>query len=193
MSRFPTAGHLLSWAGLCPRNDESAGKRRSTRLRKGDPWLKNVPGPPSARKAATSMPSSTVSPADVDQRWQPARSQRRCSPRSTICSRTAPNSPISVPIISIAAQRTSGPNALSSSSQSLASTPGSRPLPKLLEIDADAAPKKHHAASHRARGTAGTRRRGPPLTSPSFFGVPHRPTADPRCMKLCYRACASSA
>lgn len=40
MSRFPTAGHLISWAGLCPRNDESAGKRRSTRLRKGAPWLK---------------------------------------------------------------------------------------------------------------------------------------------------------
>ena len=37
MSRFPTAGHLISWAGLCPRNDESAGKRRSTRLRKGAP------------------------------------------------------------------------------------------------------------------------------------------------------------
>ena len=31
MSRFPTSGHLVSWAGLCPRNDESAGKRRSTR------------------------------------------------------------------------------------------------------------------------------------------------------------------
>jgi len=42
MSRFPTAGHLLSWAGFCPRNDESAGKRRSTRLRKGDPWLKTL-------------------------------------------------------------------------------------------------------------------------------------------------------
>jgi transposase len=42
MSRFPSAGHLLSWAGLCPRNDESAGKRRSTRLRKGAPWLKTV-------------------------------------------------------------------------------------------------------------------------------------------------------
>ena len=40
MSRFPTAGHLISWAGLCPRNDESAGKRRSTRLRDGDCWLK---------------------------------------------------------------------------------------------------------------------------------------------------------
>ena len=32
MDRFPTAGHLLSWAGLCPRKHESAGKRRSTRL-----------------------------------------------------------------------------------------------------------------------------------------------------------------
>jgi transposase len=40
MSRFPTAGHLVSWAGLCPRNDESAGKRRSTRVRKSGTWLK---------------------------------------------------------------------------------------------------------------------------------------------------------
>jgi len=42
MSRFPTAGHLLSWAGLCPRNDESAGKRRSTRVRKSGTWLKTT-------------------------------------------------------------------------------------------------------------------------------------------------------
>ena len=42
MSRFPTAGHLLSWAGLCPRLEESAGKHRSTRVRKGAPWLKPV-------------------------------------------------------------------------------------------------------------------------------------------------------
>ncbi len=42
MSRFPSAGHLISWAGLCPRNDESAGKRRCTRLRKGAPWLKTT-------------------------------------------------------------------------------------------------------------------------------------------------------
>lgn len=40
MSRFQSAGHLLSWACLCPRNDESAGKRRSTRLRRGGKWLK---------------------------------------------------------------------------------------------------------------------------------------------------------
>lgn len=42
MSRFPSPGHLVSWAGLCPRNDESAGKRRSTRLRKGGTWLKTM-------------------------------------------------------------------------------------------------------------------------------------------------------
>ena len=42
MSRFPTAGHLVSWAGLCPRLDESAGKRHSTRTRYGAPWLKTT-------------------------------------------------------------------------------------------------------------------------------------------------------
>ena len=42
MSRFPTAGHLISWAGLCPKNDESAGKRRPTRMRKGAAWLKTT-------------------------------------------------------------------------------------------------------------------------------------------------------
>jgi transposase len=40
MSRFPTAGHLASWAGLCPGNDESAGKRRSGKTRKGSQWLR---------------------------------------------------------------------------------------------------------------------------------------------------------
>lgn len=42
MSRFPTAGHLVSWGGLCPRSDESAGKRRSTRVRKSATWLKTT-------------------------------------------------------------------------------------------------------------------------------------------------------
>jgi transposase len=40
MGRFPTDDHLISWAGICPRSDESAGKRRSTRMKKGAPWLK---------------------------------------------------------------------------------------------------------------------------------------------------------
>ena len=42
MTRFPTAGHLVSWAGLCPRLHESAGKRLSTRTRPGNPWLKTT-------------------------------------------------------------------------------------------------------------------------------------------------------
>jgi transposase len=42
MGRFPTSAHLISWAGLCPRHDESAGKRRSARLRQGAPWLKTL-------------------------------------------------------------------------------------------------------------------------------------------------------
>lgn len=42
MSRFLTHQHLISWACLCRRVDESAGKRRSTRTRKGACWLKTV-------------------------------------------------------------------------------------------------------------------------------------------------------
>lgn len=42
MSAFASAGHLASWAGLCPGNDESAGKRRSGRTRKGSKWLRQT-------------------------------------------------------------------------------------------------------------------------------------------------------
>ena len=42
MSRFPTSRQLASWAGLCPGNDESAGKRRSGRTTKGSPWLRTA-------------------------------------------------------------------------------------------------------------------------------------------------------
>ena len=40
MGRFPTAGHLASWAGMCPGHDESAGKRRSGKTRQGSTWLR---------------------------------------------------------------------------------------------------------------------------------------------------------
>lgn len=40
MSRFPSARHLASWAGMCPGNNESAGKRKSGKTRKGSPWLR---------------------------------------------------------------------------------------------------------------------------------------------------------
>lgn len=40
MTRFPSPGNLASWAGLCPGNNESAGKRFSGKTRKGSKWLR---------------------------------------------------------------------------------------------------------------------------------------------------------
>jgi transposase len=42
MARFPTSGHLASWAGMCPGNHESAGKRTSGKTRKGSKWLRRA-------------------------------------------------------------------------------------------------------------------------------------------------------
>jgi transposase len=42
MSRFPTAGHLASWAGICPGNNESVGKHKSGKTRKGSKWLRGT-------------------------------------------------------------------------------------------------------------------------------------------------------
>lgn len=42
MTRFPTEGHISSWAGVCPGNNESAGKRRNGKTRKGNKILKST-------------------------------------------------------------------------------------------------------------------------------------------------------
>lgn len=42
MTRFPTSRHLASWTGLCPGNNESAGKRKHGRATKGSPWLRTA-------------------------------------------------------------------------------------------------------------------------------------------------------
>lgn len=42
MTCFPTAGHLASWAGVCPGNNESAGRQMSTRTTRGNPWLRST-------------------------------------------------------------------------------------------------------------------------------------------------------
>ena len=42
MGRFPSHRHAASWAAICPGHDESAGKRRSGKTRKGDRWLRTA-------------------------------------------------------------------------------------------------------------------------------------------------------
>ena len=44
MDRFPTAGHLTSWAGVCPGNKQSGGKRLSSATTKGNVWLRRILG-----------------------------------------------------------------------------------------------------------------------------------------------------
>ena len=81
MSRFPTAGHLVAWSGLCPGQNESAGKRKRSRLRKGAPWLRpcsfNAPGRPSGRKTAPTGRSSFGCRPDAVRRKPSARSPPR--------------------------------------------------------------------------------------------------------------------
>ena len=79
MTQFPTAGHLVWWAGLCPRLDESAGKRRSTRLRHATPWLKTElvqAAWPLRSAAATSRGAPAREPVVV------SLPSRRCSCRA---------------------------------------------------------------------------------------------------------------
>jgi transposase len=44
MTRFPSAAHLASWGGMCPGNNTSAGKKTSSKTKKGDAWLKRILG-----------------------------------------------------------------------------------------------------------------------------------------------------
>ncbi|HVL98659.1 MAG TPA: IS110 family transposase [Egibacteraceae bacterium] len=53
MSRFPTVGHLASWAGTCPGSNESAGRVRSTKTRPGNPYVKGALGTAAMSAART--------------------------------------------------------------------------------------------------------------------------------------------
>ncbi len=53
MTRFPTPGHLTSWAGMCPGNNESAGRHMSGRTRKGNRWLRGALGQAAVGAART--------------------------------------------------------------------------------------------------------------------------------------------
>lgn len=64
MSRFPTHKHLASWAGLCPGNNESAGKRKSGKTRKGSKWLRA--GLTEAARAVSRTKKTTSPPCTTD-------------------------------------------------------------------------------------------------------------------------------
>jgi transposase len=118
MSRFATAGHLISWVGLCPRNDESAGKRRSTRLRKGAPWLKTM-------LIQCAWAASRRKGSYLQAQYHRLRARRGAqkaicavrlpySPPPITCSRMAPATMTSDPIISAEVLKKSKPSGCSS-------------------------------------------------------------------------------
>ena len=76
MSRFATAGHLVAWAGMCPGQNESAGKRKRTRLRKGAPWLKTM---------LVQCAWAAKRKKDSYYKAQFFRLQSRCGPQKAIC------------------------------------------------------------------------------------------------------------
>ena len=81
MGRFPTAGHLSSWAGICPGQRESAGKRGSAKTRKGSKWLRTALIE-SARAAAPlqgHLPLRALPPG-LPAPWRP-KGHRRRGPR----------------------------------------------------------------------------------------------------------------
>jgi transposase len=106
MTRFPGSGHLVSWAGLCPRNDESAGQRRSTRVRKSGTWLKTALV--TAAWAAVRVKNSYLHAQFL--RLKARRGANKAilavaassSPPPISCCATASNTKISDPIISTA-------------------------------------------------------------------------------------------
>jgi transposase len=64
MERFPTAGHLASWAGMCPGNHESAGKRTSGKTRKGSKWLRRALTEAAHGAARTKQPGRSALAGD---------------------------------------------------------------------------------------------------------------------------------
>jgi len=79
MSRFPTAGHLASWAGMCPGQNESAGKSRSGHTRHGSKWLRSglTPGGQGRGPHQGNLPLSAIPAAARPPRAPEGHRRRR--------------------------------------------------------------------------------------------------------------------
>ena len=73
MSRFPTAGHLASWAGTCPGSNESAGRVKSTTTRPGNPYLKGVLGIAAMSAARSHDTYLAAKYRRIAARWDPIK------------------------------------------------------------------------------------------------------------------------
>ena len=115
MTVFPTAGHLASWAGGCPGNDRSAGKRRSGRTRKGSKWLGialEEAALAATRSKNTYLARNTSGCASgSDTAEQSAPSNTRCSSPTGTCSPPARPTANSAATTSNAATLNEPPNA----------------------------------------------------------------------------------
>jgi len=135
MSAFPAAGHLLSWAGLTPRLDESAGKRRSTRSRKArrgsSPYSCSAPLQQRGPRIPTCRHSSCASRRGGDRKRLPSRWPRRSLRPSTICCAMAPSTTTSGHSTSLATTRPVPPCASSAASRTSGMTSKSKSLPDL--------------------------------------------------------------
>jgi len=78
MRRFPSAQHLASWAGMCPGNHESGGKRLSGKTRKGNRWVRMALVHTSGPTSATMISAVRRPTPGIVSRWSSATSKGRC-------------------------------------------------------------------------------------------------------------------
>jgi len=122
VERFPSHRHAASWAAVCPGHDESAGKRRSGKTRKGDRWLRvALMRPPTVPRGAprtpTCAPNTCASSAAAGTRRRSSRSPTRSWSAPTTCSLRAAPTTSSEAIISYAERtRSASPSASRASS-----------------------------------------------------------------------------
>ena len=146
MTRFPTAGHLVSWANLCPRTIQSGPVQRGGKTGKGNPYLKGVLGEAAAVAAGRTLSSESATGASSSAGASSKRSSlspARSWSSSGICWPIRPRaSMISAAITTLAASTstadfaTTSPNLRRSATASLSNQPPDRtdPTQRLTEV-----------------------------------------------------------